>query len=157
QKALAKTIGVLVPGASQDLDGQITIDLGAKGVVELELVSSGEKWGRGPTKDIHSSLRANVDSPAFHLVQALNTLLTADGTGPAIDGFADPVRPLSKAQLAMLDEAVKKRDEATMKKQLSITHWLHDEPFRDAMIRLVSRPTVNIEGLVGGYTGPGGK
>ena len=33
--------------------------------------SSGEKWGRGPTKDVHSSIKARVDSPAWHLVQAL--------------------------------------------------------------------------------------
>jgi acetylornithine deacetylase/succinyl-diaminopimelate desuccinylase-like protein len=30
-------------------------------------------------------------------------------------------------------------------------------PFEQALERLVSQPTVNIEGLVGGYTGPGGK
>ncbi len=54
--ALGKSIGVFMPAASQDLDGIVTVSLGAKGVVELELVSSGEKWGRGPAKDIHSSL-----------------------------------------------------------------------------------------------------
>ena len=37
-----------MPSASQDLDGTVTITLGAKGVIELELVSSGENWGRGP-------------------------------------------------------------------------------------------------------------
>ena len=57
------------------------MSLGAKGVVELELVSSGEKWGRGPAKDIHSSLKAMVDSPAWHLVKALNTLVSDDGNG----------------------------------------------------------------------------
>ncbi len=36
-------------------------------------------------------------------------------------------------------------------------HWIDDLPWRDANERLVSQPTVNIEGLVGGYTGPGGK
>ena len=52
------------------------MSLGAKGVVELELVASGEKWGRGPAKDIHSSLKAMVDSPAWHLVKALDTLVS---------------------------------------------------------------------------------
>ena len=50
--------------------------LGAKGVIEVELTSNGEKWGRGPLKDIHSSNKARVDSPVWHLVQALNTLVT---------------------------------------------------------------------------------
>src|SRR5213592_1399091 len=58
EAAFRKTTGVFMPAASQDLDGIVTVSLGAKGVVELELVSSGEKWGRGPAKDIHSSLKA---------------------------------------------------------------------------------------------------
>src|SRR5439155_1620270 len=62
--ALKKCDGVFMPSATQDLDGVVTVNLGSKGVIELELVSSGEKWGRGPAKDIHSSLKAMVDSPA---------------------------------------------------------------------------------------------
>jgi acetylornithine deacetylase/succinyl-diaminopimelate desuccinylase-like protein len=34
---------------------------------------------------------------------------------------------------------------------------VRDLGFEESLERLVSRPTVNIEGLVGGYTGPGGK
>jgi acetylornithine deacetylase/succinyl-diaminopimelate desuccinylase-like protein len=63
EAALKKCVGVFMPAAQQDGDGVVTVSLGAKGVVELELVSSGEKWGRGPGKDIHSSLKAMVDSP----------------------------------------------------------------------------------------------
>src|SRR5213595_4098482 len=84
--ALRRTIGVFMPSAFQDPDGSVSIFLGAKGVVECELVASGEKWGRGPTKDVHSSNRARLDSPVFRLVQALATLVNADGD-PAIDGF----------------------------------------------------------------------
>ena len=36
-------------------------------------------------------------------------------------------------------------------------HWIDDLPWQQANERLESQPTVNIEGLVGGYTGPGGK
>jgi hypothetical protein len=32
-----------MPSATQDLDGIVTVNLGSKGVIELELVSSGEK------------------------------------------------------------------------------------------------------------------
>ncbi|MBW8838790.1 MAG: M20/M25/M40 family metallo-hydrolase [Gemmatimonadetes bacterium] len=115
EAALRKTLGVIIPLGSQDPTGALEINLGAKGVVELELVSSGEKWGRGPKLDVHSSLEAQLDSPAWHLVQALNTLVKPDGHTPAVEGFFD------------------------------------------SLVRLVSQPTINIEGLVGGYTGPGGK
>ena len=145
-----------MPSASQDLDGVVTVSLGAKGVVELELVSSGEKWGRGPKKDIHSSLKAMVDSPAWRLVKALDTLVSADGNTITIDNYPKP-RPLTPEEKTMVATAAKRRDEATMKKQITVDHWIDDLPWPAANERLESQPTVNIEGLVGGYTGPGGK
>src|SRR4029450_5372749 len=118
------TGGVFMPSASQDADGGVTVSLGAKGVVELELVSSGAKWGRGPTKDVHSSNRARLDSPSFHLVQALATLVNADGD-PAIDGFAAAAKPPDAAQKAMLDAYAARFDEATAKRSLSTDRWAH--------------------------------
>ncbi len=156
QAALAKTVGVFMPSASQGLDGVVTVSLGAKGVIECELTSSGEKWGRGPAKDIHSSLKAMVDSPAWHLVHALNTLVSADGNDITIENYPKP-RPLTAEEKAMIANASKRQDEAQRKKQLGVQHWINDLPWEQAQERLESQPTVNIEGLVGGYTGPGGK
>jgi acetylornithine deacetylase/succinyl-diaminopimelate desuccinylase-like protein len=157
QATLKKCLGVIIPLGNQDLDGAVQINLGAKGIVELELVSSGEKWGRGPKKDIHSSLAAQVDSPAWHLVQALNTLVKPDGHTPAVEGFFDRVRPLSPELRRILEEAIPKRNEASTKRALGVERWIRDERWHDSLVRLVTQPTINIEGLVGGYTGPGGK
>jgi len=156
QAALKKTVGIFMPSASQDLDGSVEITLGAKGIVELELVASGEKWGRGPSKDIHSSLKAMVDSPAWHLVKALDTLVSEDGNTITIDGYPKP-RPMSAEERAMVAAAMKASDEKMTKEQLSVKRWIDDLPWLEANERLESQPTVNIEGLVGGYTGPGGK
>ncbi|MCC6812081.1 MAG: M20/M25/M40 family metallo-hydrolase [Deltaproteobacteria bacterium] len=156
QQALSKTIGVFMPSAAQALDGEVVVSLGAKGVVELELVASGEKWGRGPQKDVHSGQRARIDSPAFHLVQALATLVNKDGD-PAIDGFADAARALTADENAMIESAAKRSSEADAKKTFSVTKWAHDVSWKESLVMLAARPTVNIEGLVGGYTGPGGK
>src|SRR5213596_2034861 len=120
--AFRKTAGVFMPSTMQDLDGSVTLSLGAKGVVELELVSSGEKWGRGPAKDIHSSLKAMVDSPAWHLVKALDTLVSADGNTITIENYPTP-RPMSAAETAMIAEASKRRSEAQSKKSLGVQHW----------------------------------
>ncbi len=155
--ALKKCMGVLVPSASQALDGTVTVSLGAKGVVELELISSGERWGRGPKLDVHSSNAARLDSPAWHLVQALNTLVGSDGHTPAIEGFAAKARPLSGSEKEMVHRAARRQDEALTKQQLGVERWVQDVNFQQALELLVSKPTVNIEGLVGGYTGPGGK
>jgi acetylornithine deacetylase/succinyl-diaminopimelate desuccinylase-like protein len=155
--ALEHTVGIFMPSAEQDLEGKVTMTLGAKGVIEAELVSSGEKWGRGPRRDVHSSNKARLDSPAWHLVEALATLVSKDGNEPAIEGFADKARPVSPAEKAMIAEAARRLDENVAKKQLGVEHWVHDVSWREALELLMSRPTVNIEGLVGGYTGPGGK
>ena len=101
----AKCSGIFMPSAEQGLDGKVTMTFGAKGVVELELVSSGERWGRGPRKDVHSSTKAMLDSPAWHLVEALVTLVSPDGNTPAIEGFADKARPVSEAEKKMIAEA----------------------------------------------------
>jgi acetylornithine deacetylase/succinyl-diaminopimelate desuccinylase-like protein len=154
--ALKRTLGVYMPSAFQDPDGRVSILLGAKGVVECELIASGERWGRGPTIDVHSSNRARLDSPTFHLVLALATLVDEDGD-PAIDGFGREAKPATTAERAMLDVAATKMNEATAKKMLGATRWAGDLPWRETLERFLFTPTVNIEGLVAGYTGPGGK
>ena len=155
--ALKKCDGVFMPFAAQGPDGMVTVTLGAKGVVELELVSSGEKWGRGPTKDIHSSNKARVDSPAWHLVLALATLVSPDGNTPAIANYANKARPISAAEKKMVATAASRLNESVAKQQLGVKVWVHDADWQQALEMLVADPTVNIEGLVGGYTGPGGK
>src|SRR6201993_3289164 len=154
---LKKCIGVFMPEAGQDRDGGVTVSLGAKGVVELELVSTGEKWGRGPKHDVHSSLEAAVDSPTWHLVQALNTLIEKDGHTPAVEGFFANAKPLTPAQKKMIEISASKTSEEGLKKSLGAEHWVHDATWVESRMLLESQPTINIEGLVAGYTGPGGK
>jgi acetylornithine deacetylase/succinyl-diaminopimelate desuccinylase-like protein len=148
---------VIIPTAGQSADGAATISLGAKGIVECELISSGARWGRGPAHDIHSSLKAQVDSPVWHLVEALQTLVTDHGNRPAIDGWFEHVRPLTARERALIAESARLRSEAEVKRALGVQHWIDDLPWRESLERLTSQPTVNIEGLVAGYTGPGGK
>jgi acetylornithine deacetylase/succinyl-diaminopimelate desuccinylase-like protein len=155
--ALKPAEGIFIPASWQAMNGHVDVALGSKGVIELELVASGEAWGRGPTSDIHSSLKAMVDSPAWRLVQALQTLVTADGNTPAIDGWFENVRPLTAREKSLLEAAARNADEDSQKKLLGVSHWIDDLPYPQALQRLASQPTVNIEGLVAGYTGPGGK
>ena len=155
--ALAKCVGVFLPHATQGLDGAVTVNLGAKGVVECELTSDGLTWGRGPMRDTHSSNKAMVDSPVWHLVQALSSLVTPDGNTPAIDGYMEHVQPLTAESKAMIASAAKRLTERQFQVGTGAMKWIDDLPFLAALERLESQPTVNIEGIYGGYTGPGGK
>jgi acetylornithine deacetylase/succinyl-diaminopimelate desuccinylase-like protein len=57
----------------------------------------------------------------------------------------------------ILKEAIPTRNEQAVKKSLGVRRWIDDEPWEVSLRRLVTQPTINIEGLVAGYTGPGGK
>ncbi|MCX7056359.1 MAG: M20/M25/M40 family metallo-hydrolase [Proteobacteria bacterium] len=155
--ALAKCHEVFMPFASQSPQGGVEVALGAKGAVEVELVCSTEKWGRGARDDIHSSYKAELDSAVWRMVKALSTLVSEDGNDPAIDGWFEHVKPLTDRQKQLIAEHVAATNEADVKKLMGVQHWVRDLSYRDALERLASQPTVNIEGMYAGYTGPGGK
>ena len=156
-KALSSAAGVILPVAWQGDDGSVEIFLGAKGVAEVQLVADGARSGRGPGMEIHSMNAARVENPAWRLVKALDTLVADDGYTPTIDGWMDTVRPLSAEQLALIDAGLRPEGEAASKKSLKVQGWIGGEDYRTSLARLASQPTVNIQGLVSGYTGPGGK
>ncbi len=98
-----------------------------------------------------------MDSPVWHLVEALKVLTRDHGNTPAIDGWFEHVRPLTEREKALIAESARTRSEADAKRALGVQRWIDDLPWRESLERLASQPTVNIEGLVAGYTGPGGK
>lgn len=155
--ALKKTVGVFIPSTSQNKEGQASIGLGAKGAVEFQLIVGGETSDRYPKTDIHSSTHAFIESPAWRLVKALDTLVADDGHTPAIDGWFENVKPLTPRQKELIAINLRGRKEADVKKELGVGRWINDEDFQTANERLLSQPTVNIQGLVAGYMGPGGK
>ncbi|MEW5683428.1 MAG: M20/M25/M40 family metallo-hydrolase [Pseudomonadota bacterium] len=156
--ALRKTVGVIIPFASQSPgSGAVVINLGAKGALELEMTVSGEKWGRGPKGDIHSSQKARVDSPPWRLVAALSSLVSPDGNTVVIDGIPEMVKPLTARQKELIAQTAARTSEANAKQQLGVQRWIGDMTWEQSLERLAAVPTVNIQGLTSGYTGPGGK
>lgn len=91
------------------------------------------------------------------MVKALSTLVSEDGNDPAIDGWCEHVKPLTDRQKQIIADNVAATHEAYFKKLLGMQHWVRDLSYRDALEQLASQPTVNIEGMFAGYTGPGGK
>ena len=156
--ALKKSVGVIIPFASQSPStGAVTVYLGAKGAVELELVVSGERWGRGPKGDIHSSEKARVDSPPWRLVAALSSLVSPDGNTVVIDGIPEMVRPLTTRERELIAMTAAATNEADTKARLGVQRWIDNMSWEQSLERLAAVPTVNIQGLISGYTGPGGK
>ena len=156
--ALKRASGVFIPFNAQNPDGSANINLGAKGVVELQLVVGGETSDRFPKADTHSSSHARIENPAWRLVKALDTLVKDDGYTPAIEGWFANVKPLTPRQKELVARLAAQGSEADAKKASGgVGRWIGDEDYRASIERLIGQPTINIQGLVSGYTGPGGK
>lgn len=156
QPVLRRCEGLYVPGPFQDgSTGAITVPLGAKGPLNVQLVVDGARSGVGPASDIHSSEKGRVDSPILRLVQAVSSLTSADGNTPTLDGFLDDVRPLGAREKELIAELARNTSEEEIMRRYGITHWIDGASYQQSIERLLSQPTINVQGLVGGYAGPG--
>jgi acetylornithine deacetylase/succinyl-diaminopimelate desuccinylase-like protein len=131
-----------------DTLGRPVVRLGMKGILYVELVA------RGPARDLHSSLAAVVDNPAWRLVNALGTLRSDDGS-ILIDGWIDSVRSLLDYERKLLEDFP--YDEEGALKNYGVKSFINGLTGLPLRKRLQTEPTCNICGIWSGYTGPGSK
>jgi acetylornithine deacetylase/succinyl-diaminopimelate desuccinylase-like protein len=107
------------------------------------------------TTDVHSGVTGGVArNPLGELMQLVSKMYNAKTGKVRIPGFYDDVAPLSKAEKKnFLDSGftAKHFKKATGLKKV------RTEDALEMMTRLWALPTMEIHGLVGGYTGPGVK
>lgn len=156
RERLAQADAVFVPDAAQDTHGRVRLSLGNKGIVYLELLCSGARWGRGPQSDwIHSSRKAVVDSPVWRLVHALSTLTAPDGNTIAVPGLTSRARPPSPEDEALLRRLADAFDPAVWREEWDVPRFVDDLEGEPLLRRFCLEPSLNIDGLWAGYTGPG--
>jgi acetylornithine deacetylase/succinyl-diaminopimelate desuccinylase-like protein len=110
---------------------------------------------RGPSSDLHSGYFGGlVVNPIEALAQMLATLRNADGS-IAVPHFYDGVTELAPAALAELRALP--FDAAHEAHVLGVTELAGGERERLPLERMWTRPTLEINGIYGGYQGPGGK
>lgn len=145
------------PGNIQTADGTTSLSLGVKGIVYFELESRGGDWGGPARAEIHSSYKALVDAPALRLVQAIASLTTPDGNTIAVPGYYDGVRPPSLDEQRMLNALAARATDRARQQAMGVSRWIDGIEGRDALLRQLYDPTLNIDGIWSGYTGPGVK
>lgn len=125
-----------------------TLTYALRGITALEFTLT------GPSQDLHSGVFGGaITNPATALARLLATLHDASGR-VAIPGFYDEVRSLPEwerlaaAALPVTDEQIR---------ALTGVPQLAGEPGFTAIERIGSRPTVEVNGLGGGYQGEGTK
>ena len=139
----------LSEGGGLDAEGRPIVFAGVRGMVTVELVA------RTIAYDAHSSLANLLPSAAIRMVKALQTFWDAEGV-PAIDGLKAQVRPPTPAQLAVLESAPEGELEAELFPEFKIDRFVAGLTGQAAERVLALDPTVNVQGLWSGYTGPGG-
>ena len=129
--------------------------LGCKGLLSFELVAESGDWG-GPARPLHSSEMAWLDSPVWTLVQALGSLVDADQE-PAVAALAEAAEEPTDADRALLAELAEGFDPEEHLAEVGASRFRLDVSAADLLEALIFRPTINIDGVEAGYTGPGGK
>jgi len=109
---------------------------------------------QGPEDDLHSGFWGGAaHNPALALVEILSKLYNPDNT-IAVPGFYDDVAPLSKEERAMI--AKTDITEEQFKATTGVPAIWGDKKFT-IRERVSARPTLEINGLWSGYSGPGPK
>ncbi len=124
----------------------ITYGLRGLAYMEVEVV--------GPNRDLHSGVYGGaVENPVNVLCEMIAKLKDEDGV-IQIPGFYDKVIPLTEADRSA--SAALPFDEEAYKKSLDI-NAVHGEKGYTTLERASARPTLDVNGIWGGYIGEGAK
>ena len=131
-----------------DTSGRPRLSFGNRGVLYVEVTA------RGANQDFHSgNFGGPVPNPAWRLIEFLSSLRHPDGT-VAMEGFYDNIVPPTPKEKEMMAKIP--FDEKKFLEKYGLKRWAPPDNI-SFMEKLMFRPTLNIAGLVSGYTGPGSK
>jgi acetylornithine deacetylase/succinyl-diaminopimelate desuccinylase-like protein len=146
---LASDLCVVSDSDMYDDEGTPAITYGLRGIAYFEVKVC------GPFQDLHSGqYGGGVDNPANVLVKMLAGLHDEEGR-VTIPGFYDDVRELTDAERAAYAELP--FDEEAWRDSIGVRQAGEGEHGYTLLERLSARPTLDINGLWGGYSGEGSK
>ncbi|MEM6792520.1 MAG: dipeptidase [Acidobacteriota bacterium] len=140
---------VFISDSAMYSEGQPSLLYGLKGMAYMEIRVD------GPNRDLHSgSFGGAVTNPANALAHIIASLRDPHTGRVLIDGFYDAVRPVEQWER---DEfANLPFDEEAYRKNLEVPEVFGEEGY-STLERVWCRPTCDVNGIVGGYTGEGAK
>ncbi|MCC6862950.1 MAG: dipeptidase [Bryobacterales bacterium] len=139
----------LVSDTGMYAEGLPTLCVGLRGLVYAEIEAS------GPARDLHSGLYGGVAPNAVYgLVQLLAKAKNSQGV-IQIPGIYDDVEPPAPAEKESW-ERLPFSEKEFLRKEVGSTR-LVGEPGRSVLERVWARPTFEVHGIAGGFTGAGAK
>jgi len=139
---------VVISDTEMWAEGVPALSYGLRGLLgaEIEL--------RGPNRDLHSGLHGGaVANPVNQLCRLIALLHDIDGR-VSIPGFYDDVRPIEEWEKEAYERLA--FDEEAYREELELKA-LWGEKGYSVLERQWARPTLDVNGMWGGYQGPGGK
>jgi acetylornithine deacetylase/succinyl-diaminopimelate desuccinylase-like protein len=154
---LQKADALYMPFSSQNSQGISRVQLGYKGVLYLELESTGKTWKRGPSEhEIHSMHRPVVDNPVWHLISALCSMTRNNGNDIVMDGFHEDIKEPTKEFQGMMNQLAEHFDVEGYMKGLKVQNLISDTGETLEILKLLfTTSQINIDGIWGGYTDVG--
>ncbi len=139
---------IVISDGSQYADGQPAITYGLRGIAYYELRLT------GPKQDLHSgSFGGAVNNPSLALSKFLAS--SVDDSGRIqLPGFYDSVLQLSDEERKLLGQL--DFSDANFAKQMGVDDLVGEAGYT-TLERRWARPTYDVHGLWGGYSGEGGK
>ncbi len=139
---------VLVSDTAMISNETPSITMGLRGLsyVEVEVT--------GPNRDLHSGIYGGAVANPINVLAKMIASLTDEDNRITVEGFYDNVADLSDVERKAMNEAPFDLDE--YKKDLGIND-VHGEKGFTTLERSSIRPTLDVNGIWGGYTAPGAK
>jgi acetylornithine deacetylase/succinyl-diaminopimelate desuccinylase-like protein len=150
------------PSSTQSPNGTVSVGLGLKGMVVLQLTASGDAWGYGPKTTVHSSTASLVDSPPFRLAVALASMVDAEGRGCKVKGLEELWfyrKGLSEEERTLLETLAARnagkdwRDVIPLGGAKNVGPLKGGDAGMEPLINFLYGPTFNIAGLYSGFLG----
>ena len=141
---------------SQDSTGSVSMHLGLKGIIYMDLTCRGGKKG-GPTEtSLHGSDSAWVSSPAWRLIRALATL-TDEKENIVIPGLMDAAIGPTEEDEKLLERLASTFNERQFLKEMKSLRFKGGLGGMELLKKGLYSPVININGIHSGYTGSGTK
>jgi acetylornithine deacetylase/succinyl-diaminopimelate desuccinylase-like protein len=139
----------LVSDTAMYAEGMPTLCIGLRGLVYMEVEAS------GPSRDLHSGLYGGAAPNAVYGLIELLAKAKDENGALRVTGIYDDVHEPAPAEL----ESWKRlpfSEQEFLEKEVGSTE-LTGEPGRSVLERVWSRPTLEVHGIAGGFTGAGAK
>lgn len=139
---------ILISDTSMIANDTPSIDVGLRGLAYMEVEVT------GPNRDLHSGVYGGAVANPVNILCKMIASMHDENNHITIPGFYDDVMELSADERADLNRAP--FDVEAYKKDLAIGD-IHGEKGYTTLERTGTRPTLDVNGIWGGYTGEGAK